>query len=291
MKVTLLGTSGAEGWPGLFCRCDACAKARTLRGKNIRTRSSSLIDDVLKIDFPPDILHQVIANDLDLRAMSALIFTHGHDDHFSAPELQYLSDYFVTSKITTPLPVYGPSEVISFLTDRFDLNRVPLNLHVLDPWRTVCVAGYRVTPIIAQHDPTQTCYNFIIQDKQGATLLYATDTGWYEEPTWEFLSDWRFDGIVAECSKGPIEGGYMAHMCISEVCRMRRKLIEGGNFREGVPMVTTHHSHLGGLMHHELESILNPEGITTGYDGMSFHIYAENAQRHTEKPLETAASS
>src|SRR5271163_705056 len=99
MKVTLLGTSGAEGWPGLFCCCEACAKARALRGKNIHTRSSALIDNVLKIDFPPDILHQVIAFDLDLRALKALIFTHGHDDHFSGPELQYLSDYFVTTSI------------------------------------------------------------------------------------------------------------------------------------------------------------------------------------------------
>src|SRR5579871_1738434 len=221
MKVTLLGTSGAEGWPGLFCRCDACAKARKLRGKNIRTRCSALIDDVLKIDFPPDILHQVIVNDVDLRAMTALLFTHGHDDHFSAPELQYLSDYFVTTKITKPLPVYGPPEVIGFLEHRLDLHRVPISLHTMEPWTTVCVAGYRVTPILAQHDPSQTCFNFIIKNKQGATLLYAADTGWYEEPTWQFLRGVHLDGVVAECSKGPIEGGYMAHMCIPEVCRMQ----------------------------------------------------------------------
>jgi len=290
MKVTLLGTSGAEGWPGLFCRCDACAKARKLRGKNIRTRCSALIDDVLKIDFPPDILHQVIVNDVDLRAMTALLFTHGHDDHFSAPELQYLSDYFVTTKITKPLPVYGPPEVIGFLEHRLDLHRVPISLHTLEPWRTVCVAGYRVTPILAQHDPSQTCFNFIIKNKQGATLLYAADTGWYEEPTWQFLRGVHLDGVVAECSKGPIEGGYMAHMCIPEVCRMRQILIDSGSLPADAPVVTTHHSHLGGLMHDELEAILAPQGITTGYDGLTFHIQAHHVGAEQNRSHKVSAT-
>jgi len=277
MKVTLLGTSGAEGWPGLFCDCTACAKARTMRGKNIRTRSSALIDGVIKIDFPPDILHQVITYDLDLRAMKALFFTHGHDDHFSGPELQYLSDYFVTTPLPCPLPVYGPPEVIRFLEHRLDLARVPVTLHVMEPWRTVCIAGYRVTPLLAQHDPTQTCFNYIIQDREGATVLYASDTGWYDEVTWKFLRTWQLDGIVAECSKGPIDGGYMAHMCISDVCRMRKKLIAEGSFRADAPMVTTHFSHLGGLMHDELEAILGPEGISTGYDGLTFNVHSRHS--------------
>ncbi len=274
MKVTLLGTSAAEGWPGLFCHCDACGKARTLRGKNIRTRSSALIDDVLKIDFPPDTLHQVIAQNLDLRAVKALLFTHGHDDHFSAPELQYLGQYFVSSPPLEPLPIYGPPEVIRELRDRLDLDMVPVVLHSLQPWRTVCVGGYNVTPILAQHDPSQTCFNYIIEDEQGARLLYASDTGWYEEPTWRFLQDYRLDGIVAECTKGPIENGYMAHMCIPEVVRMRRKLMDMGCFHPTSPLVTTHFSHLGGLMHHELEACFAPENIVPGYDGYSFHVTA-----------------
>src|SRR5579883_2993882 len=110
MKVTLLGTSSAEGWPGLFCHCPACEKARRFGGKNIRTRSSALIDDVLKIDFPPDTLHHVIQFNLDLRCLRALLFTHAHDDHFSAPELQYMGPYFVPAPIEERLPIYGPSD-------------------------------------------------------------------------------------------------------------------------------------------------------------------------------------
>ena len=67
MKVQLLGTSAAEGWPGLFCNCRACEEARRLGGKNIRSRSSALIDGVLKIDLPPDTLYHVFRHGLDLR--------------------------------------------------------------------------------------------------------------------------------------------------------------------------------------------------------------------------------
>ena len=272
MKVALLGTSGAEGWPGLFCRCEACGKARELRGKNLRTRSSALIDGVLKIDFPPDILTQVIQNNLDLRCMKALLFTHAHDDHFSGAELQYRGEHFVPTPIEEYLPVFGPQEVIKELSCRYEPGSLPLTWKSLRLWQTVLIEGYQITPLEAQHDHSQECFNYIIQDSEGATLLYASDTGWYEEETWEFLADFTLDGIVVECAKGPVEGGYRGHLCIPEVLQMRQKLIAMGCFLPKNPMVTTHFSHLGGLMHDELEALLNPHNVQVGYDGMVFSV-------------------
>lgn len=293
MQVTLLGTSSAEGWPGLFCRCDACGKARAMGGKNIRTRSSALIDGALKIDFPPDTLYHVIRFNLDLRSLSALLFTHAHDDHFSAPELQYRCEYFVPAPIQDPLPIYGPPEVIMRLESGLDLRMVPVQLHTLHAWKPVAIGAYRVTPILAQHDPSQHCFNYIIEDGAGTTLLYASDTGWYEEPTWKFLRRFQLDGTVVECAKGPVEGGYMAHMCIPEVVRMRQKLIGMGCLRPDGPMVTTHFSHLGGLMHEELEAILNPQDILVGYDGMDFTLPAPSgrARRDPEIAVPAPAAS
>jgi phosphoribosyl 1,2-cyclic phosphate phosphodiesterase len=287
MKVTLLGTSSAEGWPGLFCRCDACAKARQRGGKNIRTRATSLIDDVIKIDFPPDTLYHVIRYNLDLRGLKALLFTHAHDDHFSWAELQYLGRYFVPTPVTEPLPIYGPRDVIQCLAHRLDLDMIPLTLHRLMAWETTPVGDYLVTPILAQHDPTQECFNYLLQAPDGSTLLYATDTGWYQENTWRYLENTRIDGIVVECAKGPIEGGYTGHLCIPEVIQMRQRLIRAGALKENSPVVTTHFSHLGGLMHDELEAVLNPEGIQAGFDGMSLSVecvhVAKSQRRRSEK--------
>lgn len=50
MKLTYFGTAAAEGWPGIFCHCVYCERAKQLGGKNIRTRSQALLDDTLLFD-------------------------------------------------------------------------------------------------------------------------------------------------------------------------------------------------------------------------------------------------
>ena len=54
MKLTFLGTAAAEGFPAIFCNCEYCKEARKLGGKNIRSRSQTLINDDLLIDLPAD---------------------------------------------------------------------------------------------------------------------------------------------------------------------------------------------------------------------------------------------
>ena len=276
MEIQLLGTAAAEGWPGLFCRCEACGKARKRRGKNIRTRSSALIDDVLKIDLPPDTLHQVIANNLDLGCIEALLFTHAHDDHFCVEELQYLGKYFVAPPRSFRLPVYGPPEVINALSARYAAADVPMELHPLTAWQTAQIGDYRVTPILAQHDPTMTCFNYLIEDADGATLLYASDTGWYEEPTHNFLRSAKFDGVVIECTHGPKESDYAGHLNMAQVIALRDEWIVSGSLSPESPVVTTHFSHHGGLMHDELEASFAPHHIEPGYDGMRFTVRKGN---------------
>ena len=60
MKIRYLGTAAAEGWPALFCTCKACKLAREKGGRNIRTRSQSIIDDRLLIEFSADTYWHVI---------------------------------------------------------------------------------------------------------------------------------------------------------------------------------------------------------------------------------------
>ena len=48
MKLQYLGTGGAEGFPGMFCACRACRRAR--EQKQYKARSCSLINDSVLID-------------------------------------------------------------------------------------------------------------------------------------------------------------------------------------------------------------------------------------------------
>ncbi len=271
MKVQLLGTSSAEGMPALFCQCALCIQARLLRGKNLRTRSSALVDDRLKLDFPPDILHQVVEQNIDLRMLSALLFTHGHDDHFSLTELQYRGPYFVPEPILQPLPVYGPEDLIARLETELDPDRYAMRYHRLCAGVECMIGGYEVIPIHARHDVKQICFNYVIRDYHGTGLLYATDTGWYEESTWDLLEGQKLHGIVMECTKAA-EDGYPGHLSRPEVVQFRRRLVEAGALAPDAPCVVTHLCHQIGLLHHELEEELLPQGISVGYDGMVFHL-------------------
>jgi phosphoribosyl 1,2-cyclic phosphate phosphodiesterase len=171
-----------------------------------------------------------------------------------------------------PLPIYAPPDVVEQIRAGLDLERLPLALYPIEAWKPVEIAGYRVTPVLARHAPDQICYNYIVEGPDGARLLYATDTGWYEQPTWDLLSRQTIDALVVECTKGPAEGGYEGHLSIPEVIRLRRKLIQYGTLQPDSPVVTTHHSHLGGLMHDELERCLSDHNVQVGYDGMSFEV-------------------
>lgn len=54
MKIKVLGTAAATSMPLGFCNCDICKRARQNGGKDIRKRSSIIINDEMLIDLGPD---------------------------------------------------------------------------------------------------------------------------------------------------------------------------------------------------------------------------------------------
>ena len=57
-----------------------------LLGKNVKTRSCTLIDQVM-IDLSPDIFSQCINSHVDLSEVNHLVFTHSHSDHLNTTEI------------------------------------------------------------------------------------------------------------------------------------------------------------------------------------------------------------
>jgi phosphoribosyl 1,2-cyclic phosphate phosphodiesterase len=271
MEVKLLGTGSAEGWPGLFCPCDVCKRSREVGGKNFRTRTSALLDGVVKIDLPPDTLQHLHLRGLDMTSLEFLVFTHAHDDHLASQELQYLDWMFVPERLIKPMTILGSRTVLDKIRGTEGVQEKYFRLHCLSAWDAVRLGDWSVTPIVPHHDPSQVCFNLLIS-RNGRTLLYATDTGRYDEPTWRFLSGVKIDGMVVECGNGPREDHYEGHLSFTDVIAMRKRMIEIGALAEGAPVVTTHLSHLGGLMHEEIEEVFRPHSILVGYDGMEVTI-------------------
>ena len=109
MKIKFLGTAAAEGLPALFCDCKNCTYARKVRGKNIRSRSQSIIDNSLLIDFPADTYLHYVMHDFDLPNVKNCLITHGHMDHFYLEDVEMRKvGCFSNLKNNPPLNFYAP---------------------------------------------------------------------------------------------------------------------------------------------------------------------------------------
>lgn len=268
MIVKLLGTGAADGIPAMFGDCRLSRIAREIGGKDFRTRSGALINGDLKLDFPPDTFTQMQREGLSANEWSGLAFTHADADHFAVKELQYAL-YPFTQHLMAPFAIFANQNIIDEIV--FHYPDWPFELHLTESFLPYQHAAYTITPIRANHSRGEDCHNLIVSD-ESATLLYGTDTGLWEEPTWEFLQGCKLDGLVIECTNGRINSDYWGHLNLETCVWTTNELRSRGILREGAMVVTTHHSVKGDMTHEELEEALAPHGIEPGYDGMEFEV-------------------
>ena len=268
MKLLLLGTAAAEGWPAPFCDCDACSEARRRGGPNLRSRSGALVDDALKIDYNADtVLHMQRAG-RSLAKVRTLLFTHQHSDHIIPPELQWASGVFTRTPPPEPIAVYGNEEVVGMLQKAFaDPLKSNLDLHVLQPLAPVTTpAGEEVLPLPADHAPGALLLRIT---RGGKTLFYGHDSGLYPEETLAALGDGpKLDIALLDCTSGGQETRNRGHMDVRGVVQMVDELRRRGAITDTTRVIATHFSHNGGLLHEELVRRFVPHGIEVAYDGM-----------------------
>jgi len=271
LRIRLLGTAAAEGWPAVFCRCAPCRRARALGGKNIRTRASVNVDAAFQFDFGPDAYHQALTGN-DLSAVEHLIFTHSHSDHLAPGDLGMRRPPFAHG-VEAPLQVWGNDRVLSGIRGHFgDPGRAGLELHELRPFEAVRLGDAALTPLLADHDRHETCLLHLFE-RGGRRLLYGHDTGVFPDPTWEFLRSWgeRLDVVLLDCTNGPLPG-LRNHMGLEGDAQVRARLLDLGLAGPETRFVATHFSHNGGLMHEELQERAGPLGLEVGYDGMEIDV-------------------
>lgn len=272
MKIHFLGSAASEGIPNPFCRCDHCRQSRVLQGKDIRTHSSVLIDDVMLIDLAPSFSHQVLRDEIDATAITDLLFTHTHPDHFNVGELFSRMEGFAYD-VGHPLQIFGNDRAINGC-----LNVVPgyteqrFEFHCLVPFISINSHGYKITPLLANHAKWEMCYVYLIE-KEGVTLFYGHDSGWFPELTWQYLQDKHIDLAVLECTYG-FNGNDRTnnHMSLETVFAAQHKLQQIGCLKSDGQLVVSHISHSAKLLHEELESVCSKKGITVAFDGLAINI-------------------
>jgi phosphoribosyl 1,2-cyclic phosphate phosphodiesterase len=273
MEMILLGTAAAEGWPAPFCVCEHCAAARIRGGPNIRTRSGALIDDELKIDFGPDTVAQMQRTGRNLSKLRTIIFTHQHADHMVASELE-LASTPVTQTPPPPIELWGNSQVMAEIARQFKDHPERLEAFVLREFKPgdsfTTAAGDEVNALLADHVAGASVLRI---RRNGKTIFYGHDSGFYPQGTLDALSDGvKLDIALLDCTGGGQTSQNRGHMDCNGVIQTVADLRRCGAVTERTRVIATHFSHNGGSLHEELIKTFLPHGVEAAFDGMLVSI-------------------
>ena len=273
MKITYLGTAAAEGFPAVFCNCDHCREAKRLGGQNIRTRSQTLINADLLIDFPADTYSHFLHNNIDGDKIQYLLVTHSHLDHFYVDELQMRHGAFAHNMRAETLQIYCGTGVAEKI-QKADLDTGKnIALTVLKPFDTVKFGSYTATALPARHHPGDGALMYIIQGDK--TILYAHDTGYFHEEVFNYLqsSGLVLDLVSLDCTNVDIPiSDKGSHMGLPNIERAVNRLTQMGAITPKTQIVINHFSHNAEPLQSKLETRVAPLGYLVAYDGFSVEV-------------------
>ncbi|MBQ8973432.1 MAG: hypothetical protein IJ074_10195 [Clostridia bacterium] len=285
MKITFIGTSAGEGYPGVWCECPNCAKARKLGGRNIRGNSCALLDDDYLIDMNAHFASMAPRIGISPAKIRGLLVTHPHMDHFApeflekramAPALRRLSWEEKCEKISpcfTELPmlhVYGNAHTRKALfaqngvMEQFQNTMV--TFHLIEDGVAQTQDDLTFIPVRSRHTSIPGfCHNYIIQ-RGGKTLLYASDTGGYDADMLDIVLSQKYDCIIMEGTFG-LGATVDFHMSLKKNREMLRLFQEHGVWKHGQNFHLTHICPHWTPPHDEYAAMLKDEGIEVAYDG------------------------
>lgn len=279
MKLQYLGTAAAEGFPAVFCNCEYCQKAWETGGKNFRTRSQSIINDELLMDFPPDTLAHFHAQGIRGDRIKYVVLTHGHADHYYATDFLRHGGCYAHNMAEEKLQIVCSEQLCERVQK--DLagakKDVILEYTVAKPFIPMELGDYTLTPFPAHHagDSEGKLALFYAITHQNKTLLYAHDTGYFFEEVFEYIKEkgMRFDMISLDCTNGHLPSKPKGnHMGLNSNAEVLQRLREIGAVNEKSLLYVNHFSHNGNPLHEVISESAAKIGFNVSYDGLKIEI-------------------
>lgn len=163
MKLTLLGTGDAIGTPKVGCDCPQCNRANKTGVTRLRT--SLLIEHSgrhILIDTTPDLRQQLLRQGSP--HIDAVIWTHGHYDHFTG-----FGEFYRVQNIP---PVFAAAPVLNYCAEAFRF--LSFNKCAVEPYEPFELYGVSITPFMVRHPPAFTTgYVF---EADGVRIGFTSDT-------------------------------------------------------------------------------------------------------------------
>ena len=163
MKITLLGTGDAIGTPKVGCNCPQCTHSRKTGAMRLRT--SLLVENDgrhILIDSSPDLRQQLLL--YGSPHIDAVIWTHGHYDHFIG-----FGEFYRVQKIP---PVFAAPPVLNYCSETFRF--LTFDKGEIQPYEPFKIFGIAITLFMVKHPPAYTCG--IVFENSGFRVGFTSDT-------------------------------------------------------------------------------------------------------------------
>lgn len=280
MRLRYLGTAAAEGFPGIFCTCDCCQRAREAGGRNIRGRSQAIINEELLIDFPADTTMRFLNGMLDLPKIHHCLITHHHSDHLYAADLE-MRRRGMCAADDEVFQIYASkpaSDEIEEVIAKYDLDDV-VELYKVKPFDEFVVADkYKVTAFPANHAKMNAkedwCAVFYLIEDGESKLLYGHDTGYFPESVWDYLESKKplLTVVSLDCTGGDTIQWRENHMGLKTCKEVRERMEKIGCVTNDTLFYLNHFTHNCGQTYDELVPIAAGYGFQVSYDGCEVEI-------------------
>ena len=287
IELLFLGTGAAEGNPAAFCRCAQCQEVRRRGGKDLRTRSALRVGAHHKIDAGPDTYAQMLRHGVDMYDIEHLLITHSHGDHL---QLTSILDKTMAREVNgEPFHVYlsNPAKdlVERIVGVRYERAKKgeklkDLVVHGVGYFETFTAGDVKVEALEANHTSwgvDERGMNYLMHLPHGPQVLYALDTGYYREQTWEYLQSRHADAVIMDCTFGgsTTRKEYPdGHLHIVSYLHMLEKMADIGFIDSAARLYATHFNPHQGLNHEQMQERFDagPFEVTVAYDGLRIEV-------------------
>lgn len=273
MKLQYLGTAAFEGIPALFCECEVCREAKRLGGRNVRTRSQSVLDDKILLDFPADTYSHYLKYNLPMEKIKTCLITHSHSDHLYAKDMLARAEGFSHIAETEPLTVYCSKASFDAIS-KIMIPEKSVKPVLVEPFKPFEAEGYTITALNGAHDSLAAPYVYLIE-KDGKCLLYLHDTDILPEASWEYLYKCgkKINLVSLDCTNCELPHTYFGHMGVDECIKTRTMLCDAGLCDENTKYVLNHFSHNAKQsLYDRLTEYVDGKNFIVSYDGMTIEF-------------------
>jgi adenosylcobinamide kinase/adenosylcobinamide-phosphate guanylyltransferase len=172
VRLQLLGTGSADGWPNPWCRCASCEWARG--AGELRGQTGVLVDEVLLLDCGPDVPRAAARFGISLAGVRLILLGHAHPDHCTPDALMCRA---WSTQAGQPLEILAPPAAVAAFGAAADPT-APLTFTTVRAGDELVREGYRIRVHPARHAGPEIgpAVLYDLTGPGGERLLYAVDT-------------------------------------------------------------------------------------------------------------------